>query len=101
MALTIFRQRGRTKGAAPGSTVVTTSSTEIVPFNDKRSWCYVTNIGVHDIFLAIGQTAELNKGMFLGKLGGSMLMDINTLCNQALNGITINGTTTVIFQENK
>ena len=87
------------KATSPGAVTVTNSSTEILAANTNRKWCFITNVGNRDAYFAIGKTAEINKGIFLSKSGGSILMDGTVLSVEALNGITVSGTTAVIYQE--
>ena len=86
-------------GQVPTSTTVSSTSTQIVAAAPLRKWCIVTNIGKKDIFAAVGQTALLNKGILIGRDGGSMLMDASVMSTQELNGITEEGTTTIAIQE--
>ncbi len=86
-------------GQVPNSVSVGNTSTEIVAANTSRKWCVITNIGNRDIFVAIGQTALINKGIFLGRNGGSLLMDAGIMSIESVNGITTSGTSDVIFQE--
>ncbi len=86
-------------GAAPTTTTVTNSSTEILAANSDRKWCLVTNIGGRDVYVAIGQTAILNRGALLKKQGGSFLMDRDFMSFETLNGITASGSSAVIVLE--
>lgn len=86
-------------GQTPGTTSVTDSSTEIVATNTSRRWCFLTNIGSQDVYVAIGQTAILNRGILLAANGGSLAMGADTMSTEAINGITSTGTSNVIFQE--
>ena len=86
-------------GQTPGNKSVSNSHTEIIASNSDRKWCYLTNIGKKDVWLAIGKTALTNKGLLLGKNGGSMVFDGSILSTEAINGITGTGSSIVIFQE--
>lgn len=89
----------RAEGQTPTTTTISNSSTEIVGKNDNRKWCLVTNNGLRDVFIAIGKTAEVDKGAVLKRNGGSMLMDASFLSTEVLNGITSAGTSTVLVIE--
>ena len=86
-------------GQTPDSAAITTSSSVAVPANRGRRWLYLTNIGVQDAFLAFGQTALVSKGIVLGRLGGALIIDATNLNFDSVNAITLNGTTTIAFQE--
>lgn len=86
-------------GASPGTTTVSNSSTEIVAANVSRRWCILTNVGNKDVYLAAGQTAEVDKGAILHANGGSIVFGVNFDTTQALNGITKASTSAVIFLE--
>ncbi len=86
-------------GQTPGSTSVSNSNTEILAANTARRWCVLTNIGNKDVWVAMGQTALVNKGMLLGRSGGSVVMGNDFMCVDAVNGITSSGSSTIAFQE--
>lgn len=86
-------------GQTPTSVSVTTSSTELLAANTNRKWCVLTNVGNKDVFLAIDATALVNKGILLGKGGGSIQMGADIMSTGALNGITASGTASVLIQE--
>ena len=86
-------------GQIPDSVSITNTSGEILAANTIRKWCYLTNLGSRDVFIAIGQTALINKGILLGKQGGSLDLDSDIMSEETINGITLSGSSTVIFQE--
>lgn len=86
-------------GQTPNSVSVSNSSTQIIAANASRKWCFLTNIGNKDVFVAVGQTALVNKGFLLGKNGGGVLMDASAISLEALNGITSAGASVIMFQE--
>lgn len=94
-----FVQDNRGRGQTPGSVTVTTTSTEILPANENRKWAIITNKGNVDVFIAIGQTALLDRGMVLGRSGGSITLDEDLMSIEAVNGIVQAGSAVVIFQE--
>jgi len=86
-------------GAAPDTATVAITTTEIVPANTNRQWVFITNVGAEDVFIAIGQPAELNKGMVLRSPDGSIVLDTTSCPTGAVNGIVAANTSAVIFQE--
>ena len=86
-------------GDAPSSITVTTTSTQILAFNSARNWCILTNIGNKDIYMAAGQTAIVNNGIFLSKGGGTFEMTSGVMFINGLNGITASGSSVIVFQE--
>ena len=86
-------------GAVPDTATVAVTSTEIVPANANRQWVFITNVGAEDVFIAIGQTALLNKGMVLRSPNGSIVLDATSCPTGAVNGIVGANTSAVIFQE--
>lgn len=87
-----------TSPSMPGSVNITNISTEIIPLNLSRRWCYVSNIGNKDVYMSFGNLAIAKKGIFLKKKGGSLLMGFDTVPIDALNGITKSGLSIVTFQ---
>lgn len=87
------------EGLEPGSTTVTTSTTEIVPANNSRNFIYLTNVGANDVFIAFDKPAQINKGVLLGSNNGSLTLDKESNVLGPINGITASGSSAVIFQE--
>ena len=85
--------------AVPAAVSVTTSSTEILAANTARKWCFLTNIGNKDVWIAIGQTAVGSRGLLLRKQGGSLALTAQLMSTEAINGITSAGTGSMIVQE--
>lgn len=86
-------------GQAPGVTIVDTVTTEIVPANNRRNWVVLTNIGDNDVYFAYGKPAEKSKGQILYANGGNSFIGGEWRTSQAINGVTLEGTSKVIFQE--
>lgn len=86
-------------GQVPSNVSVTNSSTEILDANTTRKWAIITNIGNSDVFLAVGQTALVDKGALLGKRGGALALDASNMATEAINGITDGGSSTVMILE--
>ena len=92
---TLLDYRGT--GQTPSSATVTTASTEILSAGARR-WAVITNLGTDGVFIAVGQTAILNAGMYLAP-GGVMNFTGDAGTKQAVNGITRSGSSLVIYQE--
>lgn len=86
-------------GQTPDNVSVTTSSTEIAAASESRKWIILSNIGNKDVFIAIGQPALVDKGILLHRDAGQLLFSAELLSDQAINGITSSGSSTVAFQE--
>ena len=80
---------------------VTNSSTEIIAARTDRKYCAIVNIGNKDCWLSYGSTAVANKGMLLGRQGGSIEINKAALHTLSVNGITASGTTTIAFIEGR
>lgn len=86
-------------GNPPENAIVSATSSVIIPANVNRNWCMLTNIGNRDVFVALGQTAEINKGIFLGRQGGAISLGANIMSVEVINGITDGGSAIIIYQE--
>lgn len=87
-------------GQTPFTVTVGDVSTEIVGGNIARSSVFLTNIGMNDVWVACDTLAILNRGVLLGKNGGSTLFDSTATTNGPISGICRSGRTSdVTFQE--
>ncbi|MBL4654152.1 MAG: hypothetical protein JKY53_15010 [Flavobacteriales bacterium] len=86
-------------GQPPNNKTITTVSTEILAANSNRVWCFLTNDGFQDVWIAVGHPAVVGKGIFLAKNGGKEKIDLNAHNNEAINGIVAADTSTVALQE--
>lgn len=86
-------------GQTPDNVTITNSSTQILAANTSRKWCIMTNTGNRDIFVAMGQTALVNKGILIGRNGGSLTLTASALSTEAINGITTGGSSSMTYQE--
>ena len=86
-------------GQTPTSVSVANSSTEMSAANTLRKWILITNIGNRDIWMSCDATALVDKGIFLGKNGGSVKMGADQCTLGAVNGITGSGSSSVAVQE--
>jgi len=77
------------EGQAPDGVNVTTSSTEILAANASRKWAVIVNDSDTTMYLAIGQDAEVNKGIRLNARGGVIVISRtgDIFSTQAVNGI--------------
>lgn len=88
------------QGQAPSSVGVGNSSTEIVPANASRQWLILTNIGIRDVYLAVGTPAIFETGIMLGAGGGSIVFGVDINTTEAINAIKSGGADqTITFQE--
>ena len=87
------------KGDSPGNVTITNVSTQIVPFNKKRKVLLLSNQGSRDVFVSIGSAAEVDKGLFMEKNGGTLKFDQLSMTNDAVFGITTAGSSVVLIQE--
>ncbi len=76
-------------GQAPRGVAVGTSSTEILATNANRKHAIIVNDSDVDIWLAIGQPAEVHKGIRLNARGGALVISkrADLFSVQAINGI--------------
>jgi len=74
---------------SPTNKSIATTSTEIVGTNTKREYLCIVNDSDTEIYIAIGASAELNKGIRLNAGGGAfeMCRSLGNLSTQAVNGI--------------
>jgi len=79
-----------------------TATEEVVAANVKRICVIISNYGTVDVYLAAGNSAEINKGIFLrastgvAQFGGPAGLPLTT---EAINGIVVSGSGTVAIQE--
>jgi hypothetical protein len=83
---TIFREVKVSK-LTPGSTAVGTTSATVVPANTNRKYLTIVNDGDSNLYLSIGTTAILGKGIPLLP-GGCFEMNLTNLMTGAVTGIT-------------
>ena len=70
-----------------GSVLITDTSTQIAATNLDRSSLYLLNLGNDDVWVSCDADAEFEKGMLLGRNGGSMLIDATASTTGPVNGI--------------
>ena len=87
------------KGKPPSTATATTTSSTLLAADSNRKWCVLTNVGNKDVFLAFGQTAEVDKGAVLLGNGGSLVLGDEFHTTEDINGITAAATSTVLFSE--
>ncbi len=97
--MTFFGKVNYGTGQTPTSVSVTTSTTEISAANTARKWIMITNVGNRDVFIACDVDALVDKGILLGKGGGSIAMGAEFCTLGAIDGITSAGSSTVLVQE--
>lgn len=97
--MTFFGIRNIGTGQDVTSITVTTTTGEIVAANTNRAFILMANTSTTDVFVGIDVNATLNKGILLGRNGGTFVMDATALSTGAINGIVSTGTGTIVFQE--
>lgn len=70
MALVTNASHATVASTATGAATAKTASGAVVASNRDRVSLYVSNTGANAVWLALGGTAELNKGIYLPKEGG-------------------------------
>lgn len=84
--------------SSPATASVGTSSAQAVASNGSRKGLLITNLSNNIVFLGLGATAELNKGIALTPYG-AFQMDEFTFCTSAVNAIATGTSSTVSVQE--
>ena len=85
-------------GNPPAASTATNTNSVLVAANTSRLGLIITNTQNTDVFLAFGQTAIVDTGIFLRRDG---FITLNSTFNttEALNGITSAGSALLIYQE--
>lgn len=80
---------------------ITTSSATVLASNPDRTYALLQNDGAVDVYLRIGATAVINRGIRLLANGGSYEMSaaFGNLDTRVINGITVAGTAVVLVTE--
>jgi len=74
-------------GQTPIRVLITDVTTQIVAASVRRTALYLLNVGQYDVWVSCDEDAEVEKGMLLGKMGGSVLIDAANLTTGSVNGI--------------
>ncbi len=83
---------------APQAFTATTSSSEMVAANQDRKGVWIQNIGAKEVFIGIGNAAEVDKGIRIVRneriqFGSTMLP------TEAINVISSSGSQVCLYQE--
>ena len=78
---------------------VSTSATVIAAANTLRVAILIVNSGTNDVFIGVDVVPAVDKGILLGKNGGSLSMDATIISTGIIRGITKTGTALVELQE--
>jgi hypothetical protein len=73
-----------------------TASKALIPGNASRSYAVITNGGAKDVWIAYGETAAAEEGIYLKKEGGGHVVESYS---GPLSVITKEGTSIVSFIE--
>lgn len=90
---------GDVVGQTPTGVTVTTSSTQLLAANEDRRACIISNIGIQDIYIAIGNTAVVSAGLPLPKGEQIVLGDTSEPTTEAINAITLVATSDIAILE--
>jgi hypothetical protein len=75
------------------------TTTALVSANEQRKGLVITNTGSNPIYLGLGESAVVSKGIYLAASGGTWVMDAFTFTKGAINGITTTSTSNISIQE--
>lgn len=99
-AVQTYPVRTSLTASSPATASITTSSAAVIATNASRTGLVVTNTHATSwLYLGIGATAVVGRGIALAPNGGSWTMDAHTFSTAAINGIASAGTITVAVQE--
>ena len=86
---------------APVNSNVTVTSTSgpILAFNSGRKYAVIVNDSDADIYLALGVTAVVNKGILIKAAGGSYEINADNMFRGVVNGVTASGSKNVTVTE--
>lgn len=85
---------------SPLGITANTGSQELIPANSSRRYAFVFNLGTEDVFLGIGATAEVDKGVVVPPSSHyEISSQRDNLTGEAVNVITASGTSKVTAQE--
>lgn len=90
---------GDAVGITPTNVSVTNVSGTILLFNTDRRYVFLSNTGIQDAYLAVGQTAIAGSGLLLAKGEVITLSSESTSMKLGINGITSVGSTTIAILE--
>lgn len=85
--------------SAIGSVSVGNTSTEVLPAENQRRYCAITNKGNKDAWINFGAPAVFGQGILLGKQGGFKELLSSAFTSLAVNAITDTGNTDIAFLE--
>lgn len=87
-------------GQPVATVTVTDVSVEVTAANTKRAFILLANTSTNDCWIGIDVTPAADKGILLGKNGGTLFLDALALSLGAINGICKSGqTATIVYQE--
>lgn len=77
----------------------TTTSGIAVASKQNRQQLVISNTGVNNAFLNIGEASQADKGIFLVSNGGTWIMESDTYSRESITAITSTGTTNLSIYE--
>ena len=95
----LVTSRSPTSGSPPTNAIITTVSSVVVAANRNRKYLYLTNIGARDIWIGLGNTVSVDKGILIDKNGGRFSITSDNQCYDAINAIVANATSTLAIHE--
>lgn len=82
-----------------GNVAVTNTSGPVLAFNSGRKYAVIVNDSDADIYLALGVTAVVNKGILIKAAGGSFEINDQNMFRGVVNGVTASGSKNVTVSE--
>lgn len=102
MTISVFPESllNRGTGQPPQITTVNDTDTVIAPANSNRTSIMLTNVGKQDVWASCDASPILGQGLFLGRSGGSLVIDQTAFTEGNIRGICDSGLESdITFQE--
>lgn len=80
-------------------TVTQNTSTAVSAANVNRKYLRIINLSDTAMYLAIGEDAVANKGIYMAAAGGLWVMNINNLSAEVVNAICSGASKKLVVQE--
>jgi len=84
-------------GQTPISVTVDDEGVDLLGPNPLRGFCVLTNVGNFDVFIALDNDAEENKGIRLGKQGDRIAMGSEVVSRGRVHAICGMGSSALIL----
>lgn len=90
---------GDVTGQTPISVNVSTISTQLLAANENRRFIVLSNNGLQDVFIAIGNTATVDTGLILEKGEITSLFAETESSKESINAVTFANTSDIAILE--